>query len=249
MADTPPRRIAAILVGYVAWMCAVDALTRFAPVVGAVVFVVVPLIATWRSRRDPARDTFNAVKTYSALAGVWLILAARLWLGPDVAWWPWVIFAIFVVNIGEAIVSDALRGVWMNVVAGALLLVSVPGPATISLGSAAPHDVLWAMPWPWVLAYTAWNYAFLVNRRPYLASVHGAVLLAPLLGNALWPGIWAQSRAQTLTAHQLLSFGWWDRREALNVHGHDAGKARLARALQPLSLAVTAAAAASAWWR
>ena len=69
-----------------------------------------------------------------------------------------------------------------------------------------------------------------------LASVHGAVLLAPLLGETLWPGIWGQGRATTLAAHQLLSYGWWDRRQALNVHGHDAAKLRLGRALLPVAL-------------
>ena len=209
---------------------------RIVTLAAAVAFVIVPAIAGVRGRRNPDGDVFNAVKTWSVLAAVWLILAARLWLGPDVAWWPVLVTLIFFLNILEAVLSDAARGVWINVASGALLLLSIPGWSRISLGAAPPHDLLYAIPWPWLVGYTAWNYAFLVNRRPHLASVHGAVLLAPLLGETLWPGIWGQGRATTLAAHQLLSYGWWDRRQALNVHGHDAAKLRLGRALLPVAL-------------
>jgi hypothetical protein len=228
-------RAASIVLGYAIWLSVLNAAIRYALPLGWLVFGLLPVLAALRARRNPENSTFNLVKTVSVVAAALVILAVRTWFSDTTAIWPSVIVAIFFVNIAEAVVSDARRKVWPNVVAGVVLLVTIPGPSLLSVGIASPHDVLYNIDWPWILAYTVWNYTFVVNRRPHLAAVHFAVLLAPALAEMVTPGVWAESRAYTLGAHQLVSFGLWHTRAVLQVDGHKAQLERLGVVLQVLS--------------
>ncbi len=192
------------------------------------------LLVLPRALRNPEPAVFNAIKTGSVAVAALVVQFARSQTGEEI--WPTVLTVVFGVNILEAIVTDASRRAWINLTSGILLLLLIPSPSAFTL-SGEPPEVLYQAGMPWILAYTIWNWAFVLNRRPHLASVHAAVLAAALLPLFFHPLSWGQNRAFTLGLHQLVSFGFWDVRTRLNVLlSHEAALGQLGAALRWISL-------------
>jgi hypothetical protein len=116
-------------------------------------------------------------------------------------------------NVGEAMVSDALAGWWVNAGVGLGLIATMRGPGAWSVRELGgkPHGV-WSLGWPWIACYTAWNLAFVVQHYPVRFADHLAVLAAPALAAGLRrdPGVWAFARMYTLATFVTAVVAWHD---------------------------------------
>ncbi len=69
-----------------------------------------------------------------------------------------------------------------------------------------------ALRWPWIWAYTVWDFTFVVANYGPLTADHAAVLLAPVL--AAWlrggPAFYVAARTITLFAFIAVSTAWRD---------------------------------------
>lgn len=89
--------------------------------------------------------------------------------------------AILALNILEAVVADALAGLWVNAAAGLSLIATMRGPAHVTVGPAAGRPaVRYDLPWSWILAYSLWNLTVVCGHYPSHWLDHAAVLTMPL---------------------------------------------------------------------
>ncbi|MEM6931608.1 MAG: hypothetical protein AAF602_32050 [Myxococcota bacterium] len=154
---------------------------------------------------DVEMRTFTWVKVFTLLAAMVLLNLVRFsaWGGQNL----WIASAMLALNILEAAFTDLAAGRWFNGVTGVVLCTLIPPPRVVRIRGAVPS--LW---FPtsrlWILAYTAWNFAFVIRFFPAHASDQVAVLLVPLLWIAHRPQHWVQVRTYTLSAYALLIVTW-----------------------------------------
>ena len=111
-------------------------------------------------------------------------------------------------NILEAVAVDALSGGWahgMVAVAGLILVGTIPmGPGAIKIDPPERHtDFRLSLTRGWVVAYTAWNWAFVYLNYPTYVGYHTAVLAAALILGLADPERWLQARTCTLDLNLL----------------------------------------------
>jgi hypothetical protein len=121
------------------------------------------------------------VKLVSVLvAANWLTLLRWTRLS-ETTWARFALRAIFAVNITEAVLVDVAAqspANILNVIAGILLLVTLPRRAAAV--RATPHDVFVGLGRGWVVAFSVWNWTFVYLNYPVLAG-HQLVVLATML--------------------------------------------------------------------
>lgn len=188
-------------------------------------FIVLPVYLTlfvWPNTMTVEGSTvgswFHWVKIYSALLGCVGFMALKYIKGIiDIKYVKMFPPFILAINILEAVVRELqvssfsgindgmfiLGGPWnyVNAVAGILSILTISGWAGIYI-SKKHKDLIWPdMLWFWIIAYTAWNMAYLYNCIPGHAFYGGAaVLLAAAIPAFTWSrGAWLQHRAYTLT--------------------------------------------------
>jgi hypothetical protein len=123
-------------------------------------------------------------------------LPARYWQPVTLA-----LSAAIVINILEATAQDAVRGHFPNSLIGLSLALTFPWTRAWYIDrSRTPHTAMVALRWPWIYAYTAWDFAFVVANYGPLTADHAAVLLAPVV--AAWirvdPAFYVAARTITL---------------------------------------------------
>ncbi|MEM7153759.1 MAG: DUF5692 family protein [Myxococcota bacterium] len=202
----------------IAWIAAATGLTvvgcwalrRSAPRWGLAVLWGLPLVAAgpW-STSDADFTWFSWVKLASVCLAAGMVVALRM---PEVrrriAAGP-VLVAILVLNIGEAMVAEALDwGLTLNVLAAAGLLVALPGPRAIE---ATDDGVRFELSGLWIAGYSIWNLTFVYGHvypdsiGPYtaFAIVH---LGAPLLTMGRDRGRYMEARALALALLMMWRF-------------------------------------------
>jgi hypothetical protein len=124
-----------------------------------------------------------------------------------------VLSAAIVINILEATTQDAVRGHFVNSLVGLSLALTFPWARAWYIDrSLTPHTAMVVLRWPWIYAYTAWDFAFVVANYGPLTADHAAVLLAPVV--AAWirrdPAFYVAARTITLFAFIAVSTAWRD---------------------------------------
>lgn len=123
----------------------------------------------------------------------------------------WVLWALLAIHIGEAVVQDLAQGMWLNAAVGIGLVLTLGSARPIGAQPGGAHPVQWALPWPWILAYSAWNLAFTTNVYALHATDHLAHLGMPLLWAAvLGTKHWFQARGYSLAVYGLAIVTWID---------------------------------------
>lgn len=176
-------------------------------------FFVLPLalIPLWAS--VGFEDWFRWVKLVSViLASIMLCLMRYTPIGQK-SWTHLGLMLVLGANILEACVQDIGTGAgwnWLNAVAGLANILAMRGWKAIAPDQSKAKDVIWAgLDWPWVVAYTLWNWCFVYFNFPEYALAHGAVLAAPIIMNARKPGTWGQTRAFSLATWMMLEFTFY----------------------------------------
>ncbi|MFD2455802.1 DUF5692 family protein [Corynebacterium mendelii] len=191
------------------------------------VFVVAPVLLTifwWPHSTEGTNSAgwFPIVKQYSALAGSLSLVALQHFNKLRHKYWYLCIPPlILAVNIAEAVVRDfqcyfihgvdpeqgmvTWGGPWnlMNGVAGILNLLAITGWVGIFIARGKSRAVLWPdLTLWWIIAYDAWNLAYVYNCLADRAWYSGVALLASCTIPVLFKfgrGAWIQYRAYTLT--------------------------------------------------
>lgn len=165
--------------------------------------LLLPLLLTpwWLQMND--WPLFSWIKMYSIFAGVTL-LGSRYWLKKKHLYIG--VSILLVLNITEAIVYDTLGGYWMNALAGLLLIAPLCTKAWHRLHELEKNgQIHYHLTFTWVLAYTFWNFAFVLNHYPELIVRLSPTLFIPLIIALAKPGKWVEYRAVSFAAYYLLS--------------------------------------------
>ena len=150
------------------------------------------------------KDWFIYTKIFSVwLASIWKWAIRFTHLG-DKTWALFIVQGLLMLNCGEASMKDIQTGNYINAAAGFLLLLTTPGPKTISVDKEGKwRDFFYDIPFLWVLGYTIWNFTFVSGSYPHMYRMHIAILLAAVVP-AYWDNkLWNQARGFTLGGHFL----------------------------------------------
>ena len=119
-------------------------------------------------------------------------------------WFKMIVKSLSMIGSGEASMKDIQSGLYINAAAGLLLLVTTPGPKTISVDKEGKwRDFYYDLPFLWVLGYTIWNFTFVSGSYPHMYRMHIAVLLAAVVPAYFDNKLWNQARGFTLGGHFL----------------------------------------------
>jgi len=172
----------------------------------AITFLLLPLIMTpfWMATDH---RTFLWLKLYSVIGGViFLALLRHTTLSKQTLLFR-LIYLALVLNIVEALVVDMMNLKFFNGIAGILLIVTLPGIKTIFIDAEGRQkDLLWDIPFLWILGYTVWNWVFVVNTFPEAPFRHLAILGVPFMIACFHRKVWLQVRAYTLGIYLILYF-------------------------------------------
>lgn len=149
-------------------------------------------------------DWFVIAKVFSVwLASVWK-WAIRFTKMAEKTWALYIVQFLLMVNCAEATIKDFQEGNMINAAAGFILVLTVPGPKTISVDKEGKwRDFLYNIPILWVLGYTIWNFTFVAGSYPHMYRMHIPILLAALIPVYFDNRLWNQARGFTLGGHFL----------------------------------------------
>lgn len=132
-----------------------------------------------------------------AIGGIFVLMTIRDYF--PVPWFTALVVLLLRINILMAVIEDFRTGYMLNVVAGLILTL------TTYFIDAYWHDYYYTMTSTslivWLIAYTLWNYRFVLNQYSSGISLfHVGVLLSPLVIIAVMgnPGLWFIGRGVTL---------------------------------------------------
>ena len=147
-------------------------------------------------------DWFVHAKLFSVwLASIWK-WAIRFTKLSEKTWALMVVQFLLMLNCAEASVKDFQMGNYLNAAAGFLLVLTVPGPKTISVDKEGKwRDFFYDIPFLWVLGYTIWNFTFVAGSFPHMYRMHIPILLAALIPGYFNNRMWNQARGFTLGIH------------------------------------------------
>lgn len=215
-------------------------------------FGLVPLVLTpyWLAAND--YGAFVWLKCYTVFACVCWPSAMRFTSVGDRPWARLSIPLLLAANILEAVTLDALGGSvghWLVAVAGLILIGTIPREhRAVTIGAGPCRDLRLSLTRGWVIAYTAWNWAFVSLNYPVLLGHHTAVLAAALIVGLIDPRRWLQTRAATLGLN-LLAMATFDAEMTSWLDGSAWFDATAALGVAVAALMVTVVSLARPWER
>jgi hypothetical protein len=144
---------------------------------------------------------FTWVKIFTLAVSMAVLVGRRAATGRWAGFLSRVIVGILALNILEAVAADVASGAWWNALAGVLLVATQRSAAAVETRELNGRvAVTYDLPWRWLLAYTAWNFAVVCAHYPLRWVDHIAVLIAPLAATLLACDrtLWLEARAFTL---------------------------------------------------
>lgn len=208
----PLGALALLVMTGVIW-AAVEGFGRVKPIVAAVLFPAISVAVSVAWAVQGVGTPFLFAKVISVgLAASMIIWLAQEWRGSTSTWAKWLAVGMLGLNIAEAVAAESLTAISPNFFAGILLIVALPGPAGVSANDreVSGTDFRYSVTWLWVIAYTAWNFAFVYGTAAPgspLGEFAGLALIhlgAPLLASRGDATRWAQGRTFALALTFLL---------------------------------------------
>ncbi|MCP4135709.1 MAG: hypothetical protein GY754_32375 [bacterium] len=201
-------------------------LFRRYPITAWIVFLVVPFPLIAVLIKNGLSDVFIWIKLHSVYFGICCLQAYRTTSLGSKKWLSLVIYLILFFNILEAVIVDITGGqtdFYLNAAAGFLLMITIPGIRTISVGKndekSRFNDLEWDLPLGWIIGYTIWNLQFIYLNYPGYVFCNFAVLGIPLLIGIINNKHWFQARAFTLGFYLMVIYISNDLFEALPTPG------------------------------
>jgi hypothetical protein len=126
--------------------------------------------------------------------------------------WPmWVLYAILILNIAEAMLQDLSAGNHFNAVCGVILCITIPLPTKHwrigkNDGKHTFAEVIAELPIAWCLLYVIWNAAFVYGENIAYFASSLCILIVP----QIWmffkkrSDLWLMARVYTLAVHLLI---------------------------------------------
>lgn len=126
--------------------------------------------------------------------------------------WPmWVLYAILMLNIAEAMLQDLSSGNYFNAICGLILCVTIPLPTKHwrvgkNDGKNTFAEILADLPLGWCILYVIWNAAFVYGENISYFASSVCILLVP----QIWMffkkrvDLWLMARVYTLALHLLI---------------------------------------------
>lgn len=126
--------------------------------------------------------------------------------------WPmWILYAILMLNIIEAMLQDVSSGYYFNAACGLMLCVTIPLPTKHwrvgkNDGKNTFAEILADLPLAWCLLYVTWNAAFVYGENISYFASSLCILLVP----QIWMffkkrvDLWLMARVYTLAVHLLI---------------------------------------------
>ena len=126
--------------------------------------------------------------------------------------WPlWILYAVLMLNIIEATMTDFGLGNIFNAISGVILCITIPLPTKHwrigkNDGKKAFAELLADLPLVWCLLYVTWNAAFVYAENPTYFASSLCILIAP----EIWmlinkrTDLWLMGRVYTLAIHILI---------------------------------------------
>lgn len=154
--------------------------------------------------KNPAINTFFIWKMYVVIIGTSFVSWMRCYrhLVKDVH--RYVFYGLFMCNMMFPIwfmFSTGTLASSLNAISGLLLLSLLPPIISVSIASNKFHDLLWDLPYSWILQYTLWDWLFVINMFENCEILQGILLAVPLVISFSNKSLWLQARAYTLSIY------------------------------------------------
>lgn len=218
---------------FIAILLGVNEITRRSKVMSILTYCVLPavlavMVLLGVLGSPTGKTWFGWVKVVSALAGVWGFMAIRFTKLGERRFASLFPVTILSLNIAEAVYREfevfatyqtlqvdaagviIQGGMWniLNGISGIICIVTLVGFSGIRVSKDKSRDMVWPdMTWMYIVAYTLWNYAYVLNcisTRSVYAGL--GILIAALLAEFVFKkGVWLQHRAQILSFYAMFS--------------------------------------------
>lgn len=180
------------------------------PLSSLVLFLAAPLILTpfW-GLSEESFDWFFWIKIYFIIFGACFLLFLRTREIKRKKWPYYFIYFVLVVNILVAVTRMFLFGTWPTSflgIAGLLLIATLPSIKSLSVDPAGYQDLLWDIPYGWIMGYNIWDWVFVYLIFPYHDAIQFSFLLSPTLICLFNRKLWLQARACTLSFYLIVMF-------------------------------------------
>ena len=186
-----------------------EAFRRF-PKTSSLFFLALPcfLLPLW-IERNPDCDWLFWVKLFSAIVSMGWILAVRIYR-PKAEKWAYLFgYGLVILNLlepGIRLICAWSFPLLFNCLAWLMLIASLPRLASLGVGKEKFHDLLWDVPYPWILGYSLCVCVFINLIFPDSAMRVLAGILAPLAISFFNRQLYFQARASTLCFYLILGF-------------------------------------------
>ncbi|MBN2604199.1 MAG: hypothetical protein JXR62_00075, partial [Bacilli bacterium] len=126
--------------------------------------------------------------------------------------WPlWILFAVLLLNIAEATLTDFELGNYFNAMSGVILCITIPLPTNHwrigkNDGKNTFAELIADLPLAWCILYVTWNAAFVYAENTTFFASSLCILIAP----EIWmifkkrTDLWLMGRIYTLALHILI---------------------------------------------
>lgn len=126
--------------------------------------------------------------------------------------WPmWVLYAILILNIVEAMIQDMNSSNYFNAICGIILCITIPLPTNHwrigkNDGKNTFAEVLADLPLVWCLLYVTWNAAFVYGENIAYFASSLCILIVPQIWMFFKKRVdfWLMARVYTLAVHLLI---------------------------------------------
>jgi hypothetical protein len=171
-------------------------------------FVIAPIVLTPYWIASSVYDLFSWLKLYSVLVFLWVTLTLKFstLIEKHENTIKFLLYLLLQVNIVEAVLMDASKQHFSNVLLGVVLMATLPSWKSITLKANTFLAIHWSPPLHWIIAYTLWNWLFVHFQFSMLAGIHLVLLAGPLIAALFNQRMWIYYRSHSLGVHLVLIF-------------------------------------------
>jgi len=168
-------------------------------------FLLIPLFYFIFGFKGFDLPVFVYIKIFLVVTGMLWILFLRYSRIAKGRWPFFILYLIVLLNILVVVVYEQSIGIVFNTIAGIFLLLTLPNGNHIKIDKKSKtKDLLWDIPFLWIICYTLWDWSFCYSSYTVASKVFFVLLLAPIIFEVIKRKTYLQVRAYTLAFYLLL---------------------------------------------